>query len=372
MSVDLSEFHEELRAVARDLLAKAGATRSGQPPEPLDWPAVADAGWLGLEVPQSLGGAGGTFAEVAVVLHEMGRSPTPCAYLGSAVLGVGALNLIEASPARDGLLREVASGSRRIAVALSTGDEAAQDTPFDLAGSAGRFELVGQGSFVPDATGADRLLVLARDPASDLVVVDVDPTSPGLSRVEQPVLDSTRSLGTVTAERVDVAPDSVWRFAGHPETYGQRLLDRAALAMACDSLGLAEAMMDATVAYAGVRQQFGRPIGSFQAVKHACSDMLVQVSVCRELVSAAVRAVSSDDADAGVSVSMAKAHVCGAAVDIVGKAMQLHGGIGYTWESGIHAYLKRAVLNRSLFGAPALHRRRLGLRYLAAAPSGQG
>lgn len=372
MSVDLSEFHEELRAVARDLLAKSGPPRHGQLSEPLEWSVVADAGWLGLEVPQALGGAGGTFAEIAVVLHEMGRSPRPCAFLGSAVLGVGALTSVEPSVVSDGLLGEVASGRARIAVAVPTGDGAAQDTPFHLVGSSGRFELVGEGTFVPDAVTADRLLVLARDPASGLVVVDVDPTSPGLTRGEQPVLDSTRSLGAVTADRVSVAPDALWRFAGHPASSGQRLLDRAALAMACDSLGLAEAMMDATVAYAGVRKQFGRPIGSFQAVKHACADMLVQISVCRELVSAAVAAISSDHVDAGVAVSMAKAHVCGAAVDIVGKALQLHGGIGYTWDSGVHVYLKRALLNRSLFGAPTDHRRRLGHRYLAAAPTRQG
>ena len=122
-------------------------------------------------------------------------------------------------------------------------------------------------------------------------------------------------------------------------------------------------MLDATVAYAAARQQFGRPIGSFQAVKHACADMLVQVSVARELVATAVQQLAAADPEAGVAASMAKSWACATAVDVVGKAMQLHGGIGYTWESGIHVYLKRAALNRSLFGSPAAHRRRLAARY---------
>ncbi len=139
----------------------------------------------------------------------------------------------------------------------------------------------------------------------------------------------------------------------------------AAVAVACDSLGLSEAMLDATVAYARVREQFGRPIGSFQAVKHACADMLVQVSVARELVTRAVRQLADDpdDPDATVAASMAKSYASSTAVAVAGQAMQLHGGMGYTWESGIHRYLKRATLNRSLFGSPAAHRRRLAARY---------
>ena len=158
-------------------------------------------------------------------------------------------------------------------------------------------------------------------------------------------------------------PSEVLRFTGKYHDAVGHLRDRAALAIACDSLGLCEAMLSATVAYAKVRHQFGRPIGSFQAVKHACADMLVTISVSRQLVDAAVEAVVENRPDAGVAVAMAKSHVCSHAVDLVGKAMQLHGGIGYTWESGIHTYLKRATLNRSLFGSPASHRQRLANRY---------
>jgi alkylation response protein AidB-like acyl-CoA dehydrogenase len=177
------------------------------------------------------------------------------------------------------------------------------------------------------------------------------------------VLDATRGFARVTAIAAAVDPGSVWRFAGDPEAAVQRLRDRGAVALACDSLGLSVAMLEATVAYAGIRRQFGRPIGSFQAVKHACADMLVQVTLGRELVREAVAALVAGDSDASVAASMAKAHVGAAAVDVAGKAMQLHGGVGYTWESGVHTYLKRATLNRAWLGSPAEHRRRIAVRY---------
>jgi alkylation response protein AidB-like acyl-CoA dehydrogenase len=224
-------------------------------------------------------------------------------------------------------MRDVASGTVRTAVALE---------PFD---------------FVPDAEGADRILVIG-DGGVGEAAVTVTP---------RPVIDETRRLATVTA---DGEASEVLRFDGDPEAAVRRLHDRAAVAVACDSLGISEAMLAATVSYVKVRSQFGRPIGSFQAVKHACADMLVSISVSRQLVEAAVQAIAEDQPDAGVAAAMAKSYTCGAAVDVAGKAMQLHGGIGYTWESGIHVYFKRAALNRSLFGSPADHRRKLAQRYL--------
>ena len=366
MSSDLTELHDELRAVAREVLAAARRRGADGEPPSLDRQTLTASGWLGLEVPEALEGAGATLAEVAVVLHEMGRAPLRSGYLGSAVLGVGALNLLEPTGRRDDLLGQIASGAVRVAVGLPTGDDVVGPVApcYSLEKDGRRLRLRGRAAFVPDATDADRLLLLARDPASTLVVVAAQPTDAGLRVAEQRVLDLTRNLGEIAAEGAEVAEGSVWRFAADPEASARRLMDRAALAIACDSLGLAEAMMEATVAYAGVRHQFGRPIGSFQAVQHACADMLVQVMVSRELVGTAVELLGCETPGSGRAVSMAKSHACAMAVDVVGKAMQLHGGIGYTWESGVHAYLKRAVLNRSLFGSPTAHRKRLEQRYL--------
>jgi len=352
---ELAELHGELRAVARDLLGKAGAGAAA------DWRSVAEAGWLGLEAPDELDGADATFAEVAVILRETGRAAASGPYPTAAVLGVGSLNLLEPGPGRDGLLRETVSGAVVPAVALEGG--ALGGVPFRIERTPDGPLLHGKAAFVPDASRADRLLLPALDPDGVPVVVSADPRAAGLNVTEQPVLDETRGFGSVTAEGVSTDTESVWRFRGDPGASVRRLYDRAAVAVACDSLGLSEAMLDATVAYAGVREQFGRPIGSFQAVKHACADMLVQVTVSRKLVDAAVRAEVAGAPEAAVAASMAKSYACSAAVEVAGKAMQLHGGMGYTWESGIHVYLKRAALNRSLFGSTAGHRRRLAERY---------
>lgn len=317
MMAGFSEFHDELRSVARDLLGKDRA---------LDWAALVEAGWVGLEVPEEFGGAGATFEETAIICEEMGRAASATSYLGSAVLAVGALNALQPSDVRDQLLRDIASGSARVAVAFE---------PLE---------------FVPDAEDADRVLV----------ITDGGLAEPAVTVTPRLVVDETRRLATVSPTERD---GDVLCFAGDSAAIIARLRDRAAVAIACDSLGLSEAMLSATVDYAKVRQQFGRPIGSFQAVKHACADMLVSISVSRRLVAAAVRAVAVDDPDAGVATAMAKSRACAAAVDIAGKAMQLHGGIGYTWESGVHVYLKRAALNRSLFGSPTVHRQRLAQRY---------
>lgn len=312
-STDFAEFHDELRSVAGDLLAKDRTVA---------WPVLVDAGWVGLDIPEQHGGAGASFAEVAVICEELGRAASATSFLGGAVLAVGALNALQPSETRDRLLKNVADGTARVAVAFE---------PYD---------------FVPDAEGADHILVVTAEGVT-AATPEVTP---------RPVVDETRRLAAVTPGEGEVL-----RFADN--SAGQRLLDRAAVAIACDSLGLSEAMLSATVGYAKVREQFGRPIGSFQAVKHACADMAVSIAVSRQLVDDAVRAIVDNRPDAGVAASMAKSYVCAAAVDIAGKAMQLHGGIGYTWESGIHVYLKRATLNRSLFGSPAAHRKRLAKRY---------
>ncbi len=324
MTSDLREFHDELRAIARELLTKGGDGRH-----------VVDAGWAALEIPESLGGSGASFVETAIVLEEMGRAATDHRFLGTT-LAVGALTALGPSDSRDSLLKRISTGTT---VAFAPGFTVSDGT------------VSGHAEFVPDAEGADVVLLLA-----DLDGIPVVLTATELSVTAQPVLDETRALATVMADAAEVSES--WPLTVDPEL----LLNRAAVAIACDSLGVAQAMLAATVHYASVRHQFGRPIGSFQAVKHACADMLVQLSVARQLVTVAVDSLATGD-DAGIAASMAKSYACTAAVDVVGKAMQLHGGIGYTWESGLHVYLKRAMLNRSLYGSPASHRRRLAARY---------
>lgn len=338
MSREFAELHQELRSVARNLLA------NGEP----DWALITQAGWPGLEIAEPLGGAEVSFAETAVVAEELGRAAARSSHLGVS-LGIGALLALPPGDARDTTLSAAAEGTELPVAVLSTGDRS--DIGFTLTADG----LSGSAEFVPDAGEATRLLIPAHDSAGEPVLVDIDPTAPGLTLTAQPTLDETRRLVTVTA--TGVRPTDIWQFPAP-----QQLVERGAVAIAVDSLGLAEAMLAATVDYVGIRHQFGRPIGSFQAVKHACADMLVQISVARRLVDAAVDAVT-DTRAASAATSMAKAYAGDTAVAVAGKAMQLHGGIGYTWESGIHVYLKRATLNRSLFGSPTAHRRTLAARF---------
>ncbi|WP_339380966.1 acyl-CoA dehydrogenase family protein [Nocardia jejuensis] len=235
--------------------------------------------------------------------------------------------------------------------------------PFHLHGSGAHRMLSGSAEFVLDAPAAEQLLLFAADEGGVPVVVSVPTHAVGIARTTQPVLDRSRAFGRVVAEELTVPANSIHRFTDDPGTAVRRIRDRAAVLIACDSIGLGEAMLAATVSYAGTRSQFGRPIGSFQAVKHACADMLVQLTVTRHLVDAAVRGVVANGPESEVAVAMAKSHACATAVDIAGKAMQLHGGYGYTWESGIHRYLERATLNRALYGSPRDYRRRIADRY---------
>ncbi|WP_067657526.1 acyl-CoA dehydrogenase [Nocardia harenae] len=373
-----AEFHDELRSVARELLGKAGAG-------PVPWDAVALAGWPGLAAPEEFDGAGAGAAEVALLLTEVGRAAARTPLPSVLALSVPALLAVGAGPVRDELLRAVIAGHGVPVVALEAGDGRAPGGAWAepggawqesggarpelggaraepggaRAGFATAFRLAdgvvsGAADVVLDAPAADVLLIPALDADGAPVLAAVDPGAVSVAPV--PLVDATRTVGSVVAEGVE--PRAVLRFERRAA-----LGARAALATACDSLGIAEAMLDATVAYVRVREQFGRPVGSFQAVKHACADMLVRVSVAKHLVAEAVGVLESSAPGAETAASMAKVYATEAAVAVAGAAMQLHGGYGYTWESGIHAYLKRATLNRALFGTPATHRRTLAARY---------
>ncbi|WP_410872836.1 acyl-CoA dehydrogenase family protein [Nocardia sp. A7] len=348
MNDEFAEFHNELRTLARELLKKAG-------PDPVPWATVTRAGWPGLAAPVEFDGAGATFAEVAVLLGEVGRAAADTALPTVLALSVPALIDVAADALRDEVLRETIAGLVLPVLVLDA--SSAADPAFVLESTSAGTTLSGTAEFVLDATAADLLLVPVREGSGNWLLVAVAPGTPGLSITAVPLVDATRSAATVIADRAAVR--AVWGFRGTPAD----LRARAAVSIACDSLGSADAMLAATVDYVRVREQFGRPVGSFQAVKHACADMLVQVTLARHLVDAGVRAVVDGAADATVAAAMAKAYTTGAAVRVAGAAMQLHGGYGYTWDSGVHVHLKRATLNRALFGTPAAHRKTLAARY---------
>ena len=164
--------------------------------------------------------------------------------------------------------------------------------------------------------------------------------------------DETRRLARVAVEK----RSEVMAFDGNPAVAVRRLYDRAAVAIACDSLGVAEAMLAGTVSYVTMRHQFDRPIGSFQAVKHACADMYVAIAVSRQLVRAAVHAVAGNQPDTGVAAAMAKSYACSTAVDVAGKALQLHGGYGYLNDYPLERWVRDARVHQILEGTNEIMR----------------
>jgi alkylation response protein AidB-like acyl-CoA dehydrogenase len=356
---------DEVRDVARRLLHREAATswvRSverdpGAVPDRL-WDAAVRAGWTGIVIPEEFGGGGGGFVELGVVLTEVGRALAPGPFLGSVVLGTAAL-LAAPFPHRQRWLPALAAGEARVTAG-----------PWGAAGRPGEIDLTarrdpagwtvdGVAAHVPDADLADALVLAASDATGEPIVLLAERGAAGLDIALTPTHDLTRRLGRVTADGLRLPPDSELARGRDALELIDTTLAWGAAAIACDSLGVAERVLEDTVSYVGGRIQFGRPIGTFQAVKHRCTDMFIAVESSRVLVDDAVRAIAGDVLAAGAAASSAKSYAADAAAKVAGDGVQLHGGIGYTWEHDLHLCLKRAKLNQALVGSSRWHRRRL-------------
>ncbi|MGQ4356552.1 acyl-CoA dehydrogenase family protein [Streptomyces drozdowiczii] len=344
-----SEAEEDLRAAVRSLLAdRADAptviarTESDTPYDPQLWKALATGiGAAGLLVPEELGGQGATHREAAVVLEELGRSVAPAPYLTSSVV---ATEILLALGTRDApaaaLLTGLAEG-RRVAVPA---------VPFAaaLAANACLDSLDGVVGPVADAAAADVLLVPTAD---GLYAVGTD--APGV-RVEPLVaLDLTRPLATVTLDGA-----SGTRLADADA--GRRAVDRGLLAgaglLASEQLGLAEWCLTETVRHTRERHQFNRPVGSFQALKHRMAQLWLEVVSARAAARNAADALATGSPDTPLAVAVAQAYCSKVAVHAAEECVQLHGGIGMTWEHPAHLYLKRAKADATAYGTAGRHR----------------
>ncbi|MEV7981814.1 acyl-CoA dehydrogenase family protein [Streptomyces sp. NPDC086519] len=363
MNFELSEEQDMLRQASRDLLSERAPiervrawAEGAEDVDPAMWRLTAGLGWPGLGLPEEFGGAGQGLVELALVAEEsgraLGRGPvTPTAVVGRAVAAAG-------SPA---LRAEVLP-------ALATGEEwatwafAEPRAPWSLDGvhatarsEADGFVLDGVKTAVQDAGGARRLLVTACQdgaPASFLV----DRTAPGVTVRRQQVLDLTRAFYEIRFEGVRVSRDR--RLAAGPADI-QRLLDDASVLRCADALGVMERMLELTVDHTTSRVQFGRPIGSFQAVKHACADMALLVHGARAATYYAAMTADAGAEDAARAACAAASYVASGAGEVAARALQLHGGIGFTWEHDLHLYLRRARADSVLYGDAAVHRDRL-------------
>ncbi|GAB2923406.1 acyl-CoA dehydrogenase family protein [Streptomyces heilongjiangensis] len=343
-----AEEEEALRAAVRDLLADhcdaAGVIARVESDAPHDlaaWKALAEGmGLAGLLVPEDRGGQGATHREAAVVLEELGRAVAPLPYLTSAVVATEAL----LACAADDLLAELASGRRIGALAV------ALNVPAGGAYKVVRFEdgaLHGELTGIADAAVADVLLV----PADDGGLYAVDASAATVT--PRPSLDLTRPLAAVT---LDGAPG---RLLGDAEPAVRRALRAGAGLLASEQLGLADWTLTETVRYLKERKQFNRPVGGFQALKHRLAQLWLEVVNLRAAARNAANALATGSDDIDVAVAVAQAFAAPVAVHAAEEALQLHGGIGMTWEHPVHLYLKRAKADAIAYGTAGAHREAL-------------
>lgn len=323
------------------------------------WKEMADLGWPGLAISEGHGGAGLGHTEIGVLLEEMGRLVTPGPFFASAVLATTAIQEIATEAQRADLLPALAGGD--VIATMGIFEEPrgwASSHPSTKAKQSGDgWVLDGRKRAVLDGHIADRLLVSAStDDGVGLFVVDSDAL--GLSVTQEPAFDPTRRQATVTLEGVTTGPEAKLGEGDVGEAL-DRTLRLASVALAAEQVGGAQRCMEMSVEYAKSRHQFGRPIGSYQAVKHRCANMLMKVEHARSVAGYAAR-VSDDDEELAIAAPLAASVASEAYVWVAGENIQVHGGIGFTWEHDAHIYLKRAKSSSLLFGSPTHQRDLLG------------
>jgi alkylation response protein AidB-like acyl-CoA dehydrogenase len=379
MNLGVSAEQRELRdAVRRFLAERAPLARVRELMETADgtdpgvWrQASTQLGLPGIAVPEEYGGAGSSFAEQAIVLEELGAALFTGPYLASAVLAATALLASDDEEAKKDLLPGIAAGET-VATLAFTEDGGSWDpasirlpaTEDTGTKDANGWRLDGHKSFVLDGHAADLVLVAAvtGPPApgnGKLSLFAVDGAADGLTRRVLPALDETRKLARLEFSHV---PARLVGEQGAARTVLDHTLDVAAVALAAEQLGGAQRALDMAVEYAKVRQQFGRPIGSFQAIKHRCADLLCEVESLRSAVGYAAAAVAAGSTEVPVLASLVNAHASEVYSHVAGENIQIHGGIGFTWEHDAHLYLKRAKASELFLGDASWHRERLATR----------
>lgn len=362
MSADLlyGEVEEDLRGTVRRLLRdrcdSSAVLARCESEEPYDfalWRTLAgDLGVATLPVPEESGGAGASARELAVVAEEIGRAVAPVPFLGT-VLATSALSA--AGPANQELIGEIGAGSRiaTVAIGLTTAPSAPLTPSVQVENGA----LTGSVRAVVDLEAADTVLVPASTPGG-VALFRVDVASPGVTCTPVTSLDLTRRIGTL-----ELSGAPAQEITSHGESVLRHALRIAAGVLASEQTGLAQHCLDSTVEYVLTRYQFGRQIGSFQAVKHRLADLWSGLSTARATARNAADALSgqseADLAETELAVALAQAYCSDLAVQAAEDSLQLHGGIGMTWEHPVHLYLGRAKSAQLAFGTAERHRARI-------------
>lgn len=369
MNFDLSKPQKMLKESARTFFAREA------PPERVRtlmetetafdeklWRAIADQGWTGLLIPEEFGGLGFGLVELALVAEEMGRACLPSPFI-STIWAAALIARAGSEGQRAQYLEAISTGELKATVALleETADWNPSAVRLVVERKKNSLLLRGRKEFVTDAAIADLIICVARDEGK-LLLVPIARTHPGITVTATPGLDSTRKLYAIDFNDVLVPEADALEFHSNPGEALEQATAVATVALCAEMLGGMQWVLDNTVEYAKTRQQFGRPIGAYQAVQHQCADMLVWTEGSRSATYYAAWAVSENDAAASIAVSIAKAYCSDAAREVGNRGIQVHGGIGFTWEHNLHLYYKRAKASEIMFGDSNFHRELLARR----------
>lgn len=368
VSYVLTDEQRQLQEMVRDLLgARAASERVrevmlAEAPGYDDalWQELANYGLLGLTIPEAHGGSGASFAELAILLEEAGRRLAPVPLLSSAVLGTEAVLGGATDEQAAALLPGVAAGTTRLALAhLDVGGDLLAAPGVVASRDGATWHLDGTAAYVIDGASATHLVVAARA-GDDLELFVVPGDAAGVSRTPVEVLDLTRPLATVEFAGVEVA-DADRLAGGSTMAALHRALTAGVVAIAVEQVGGTAHTLEACTAYARDRIQFGRAIGSFQAVKHRLADLLVELESARSAAVHAARVLAAGEREElAIAAPLAKSYCSEVYERSAADGIQLFGGIGFTWEHDQHLYLKRAKSTKLLLGDPKHHRALLG------------
>jgi alkylation response protein AidB-like acyl-CoA dehydrogenase len=354
-AAELAELQDTVRQALRSLSPPEAVRTTMDSPHGWEthvWKRLCgELGVVGLAVPEQLGGSGLSWREQAVVLEEAGAALLCAPLFATAALAVPLL--LAAGEGAHALIPPLCRGERTATVLFGAGPFSSQ--PLSARSHEGTWTVSGTIAPVVDGATADDLLVVAEGPTGP-VLLHLDAAQPDVAASPLVSLDLTRRQAKLSLAAASASLLSDAALA--PQVLEEALRISRAL-LAAEEVGVAQRALDMTVAYAKSRVQFGRPIGSFQAVKQKAADMLIKVESARSAAHAAAQAVSTGTPDPGIAPLVAAAFCAEAAVAVTSEAIQLHGGIGFTWEHDAHLYFKRARTDRELLGRPSGHVRQL-------------
>ncbi|HYI46510.1 MAG TPA: acyl-CoA dehydrogenase family protein [Actinomycetota bacterium] len=356
-----TDEQQELRASAKRFLqensgseAIRSAMESTEGFDEATWKQMSELGWMGIAIPEEYGGAGYTFTELGVLLEEMGRANLAAPFFSSVVLGAEAVLNAGTEEQRKDLLPKLADGSTRATLAFTEESGRWDATGITLAATQkdGGYALNGTKMYVLDGHTATVLVVAARL-GDDIELFLVDADADGLTKTPLDTLDMSRKQAKVDFSST---PATLLGQAGGGAAALERTLQQAAVGLAAEMVGGAQWCLDTATEHANTRVQFGRPIGSFQAVKHKCAEMLIEVEMAKSAAYYSAWAVSEDESELPVAASLAKSYCSEAFFDVAGKTIQVLGGIGFTWEHDVHLYFRRAKSSEIYLGDGDYHR----------------